>query len=235
MSLLMSVLFVLLVSVYVLFMHKDDYSFAPFVSGLIAGVCVLPISLLFKVESYTSPNFFAYSFSYFLFYHLLSSAFGLCLYFLFNVKSFDIKTTPCALSGIWTVFFFFAAYDFSRSPEVTIYVIFLFSYISSLLFYDVLVMSFSALPSLLLFLLSYPLALLFAYLSTFSFAIWLYKNSPLLYLGLPIFFIFAFLALAILLVCKKNSNKQKRSRSGKQSVKDIFEETYYKSYKETSL
>lgn len=235
MSLLISVLFVLLVSIYVLSVHKNDYSFAPYVSGLIAGVCVLPLALLLKTSSYTTPNFFAYSFAYFSFYHLLSSMFGLLLYFLLNIRAFNVQTMPCALCGIWSVFFFFAAYDFSRSPENITYIIFLLSYSASFLFYDVLVMLFRSLPTILTVLLSYPLLLIFSYLSTFSFAAWLYKSSALIYIGLPLISIFVFLALAILLAHKNDSQREREGRLRRQSSKNIFEEIYDENYKEASL
>jgi len=223
MSLLISVLFPLLVSIYVLSIHKGDYSLSPYISGIIAGICVLPIAIFFKFDAYTSPDFFTYSFSYFSFYFFVPSIFGLLLYFLLNIKSFDVRTTPCALSGIWTVFLFFSAYDFSRTPEVIIYVIFLISYIASILFYDVLVMLFQALPSLLNFLLSYSFTLLFAYLSTFSFVAWLYKNSPFIYLGLPSVFIFLFLSLAMILSYKKNSKKGRVNLTKRRPVEELFE------------
>ncbi len=235
MSSFVSVLFVLLVFVYVLFVHKSDYSLSPYISGVIAGVCVLPLAFFFKAESYTSAGFFVYSFSYFIFYFLVSSAFGLLLYFLFNIKEFDVQTMPCALSGIWTVFFFFASYDFSRSPELAIYAIFLLSYIVSILFCDVLVMSLQTLPRVMIFLLSYPLTLAFAYLSTLSFAAWVYKSSPLLYLGIPSVFILLFLSLAILLAYKNHSTKKTRHHTEPKTVKEIFEAAYGDTYEEASL
>jgi len=235
MSLLLSVLFVLLVFTYVLFVHKNDYSLSPYISGIIAGVCSLPLAIFLKVEHYTSPNLLAYSFSYFLFYFLASSAFGLFLYFLLNLRSFDVQTTPCALSGIWTVFFFFAAYDFSRSSEVAIPLIFLLLYSLSILFYDVLVMSFRTLPTILVFLLSYSLAINFTYASTFCFAAWLYKYSPLIYIGLPAIFILLFLSLAILLAHKKKSEKGRINRAKKENVEDIFNVDHTNNYKGFSL
>ena len=231
----MSILFVLLVFTYVLFVHKNDYNLSPFISGIISGVCVLPFALFLKFENYTSPDFFTYVFSYFIFYFLVSSAFGLFLYFLLNVRFFNVQTMPCALSGIWTVFFFFAAYDFSRSPEVAIPVIFLLSYSVSLLFYDVLVMSLHALPSIVVFLLTYLLTLNFAYVSTFSFVAWLYKYSPLIYMGIPLVLVLAFLSLAILLAYKKNAKKLRLIREKRETVDEIFSMPYGESHERSSL
>ena len=236
MSLLLSVLFPLLVAIYVLFVHKNDYSLSPLVSGVLAGVCVLPLAILLKFGNYTSPNLLAYSFSYFLFYFLLPSIFGLILYFLANLKAFDVQTMPCALSGIWTVFFVFAVYDFSRGPEVAIYIIFLLSYSVSILFYDILVMLFRTLPKILVFLLSYPLTLIFAYLSTLSFASWLYKQASLIYIGIPSILLVVFLSLAILLAYRKKDSKIYRNKyAKKQTIADIFAENNEETYKGTSI
>ena len=213
MSLLIALLFLVLGFPYTLFLHDRDYSLAPYISGIVTGIFALPFAMMLKYEFYTSSSCSIFSFSYFLFYFLLSSFFGLLLYFIFNIKSFEPKTMPVALWGIWSVFFFFAPYEFSKVPGNDLYLIFILNYLASLLCIDVIVTLFARLPKWLILFLGYPLSMGISYLLSFNFPLWLYKKSSFLYIGTPSILIFLFLLVMILARISKR----------KEEVESLFE------------
>lgn len=186
MSVLIALLFPPIVMLYTMAVHKKDFSIASYVSGVISGLCAIPFCLMFKVGFYTSSNFLLYSFSFFFFYFLLPSMFGLFAYFLFNFKSFEVKTVAVALAGIWTVFLFFSVYEFVTIPANAIYFILILAYSVSILFFDILITILAFLPTIPRFLTTYIISLGFSFLFCFSFAFWVFKYSPLTYIGLPI-------------------------------------------------
>ena len=207
MSVLIALLFPPIAMLYTLAVHKKDFSIASYISGIVSGLCVFPLCLMLKMSFYTSSNFFLYSFSFFFFYFLLPSVFGFLVYYLFNFRSFEIKTVAIALAGIWTVFLFYAVYEFIAIPTNIVYFIFLLSYLVSILFFDFLIAIFSFLPLIYLFATSYILALFFSFVSCFSFAFWTFKYSPIIYVGIPI------IVISILFICMliMSHNKGKRS------------------------
>ena len=207
MSLLIALLFLLLGFLYTLFLHDRDCGLAPYISGIIAGVCAIPLAMILKYEFYSSSSYFLYSFSYFLFYFLLSSFFGLLLYFILNIKSFEPKTMPVALWGIWAVFLFFAPYEFSTVPTNVLYLIFILNYLASVLCVDVVVSLFVNFRKWLILFLSYPISMGISYLLSFTFPLWLYKKSPVLYIGTPAILILLFLFTMILIRLSKNKRK----------------------------
>ncbi|MGP1520712.1 MAG: hypothetical protein ACTTIZ_04315 [Treponema sp.] len=206
MSVLIALLFPLIAMLYTIVVHKKDFSIASYISGIISGLCSIPFCLMLKMEFYTSSNFLLYSFSFFFFYFLLPSVFGLLAYYLFNFKSFEVKTLAVALSGIWTVFLFFSVYEFVTIPTNIIYVILILSYATSVLFFDFVVTVFSFLSIIPRLLLTYALSLSFSFVSCLSFAFWLFKYSALFYIGLPVIVIsILFIFMLILTHSKKNS------------------------------
>lgn len=205
MSLIIAFLFPFLAITYILFVHKNDFGIAPYISGIISGVCIIPLCITFKLNFYTNPSFFWYSFSYFFSYFFLPSVSGLVLYFVFNIKNFEPKTTPMALSGILTIYLFLLAYDFATLPVNSIYFILLITYISSILFFDLLVTLFQMFPKWLVLMLGYVLTLPFAFFSMFSFALWLYKYSPLFYL-LPLSLSSLIFLVIIIIIKLKQKN-----------------------------
>ncbi|MGP1438633.1 MAG: hypothetical protein ACTTKH_06135 [Treponema sp.] len=190
MNLLIALLFPPIAMLYTMVVHKKDFSVASYISGVISGLCALPFSLMLKMEFYTSSNFFLYSFSFFFFFFFLSSIFGLIAYYIFNFRIFDIRTIAVALSGIWSVFLFFSVYEFVNLPIYAICSIFFLSYTVSILFFDLTLKLLSFLPAIYRFTISYVLLLLFSFASCFSFAFWVFKYSPFIYIGLPLIIIF---------------------------------------------
>lgn len=206
MSVLIALLFPLIAMLYTIVVHKKDFSIASYISGIISGLCSIPFCLMLKMEFYTSSNFLLYSFSFFFFYFLLPSVFGLLAYYLFNFKSFEVKTLAVALSGIWTVFLFFSVYEFVTIPTNIIYVILILSYATSVLFFDFVVTVFSFLSIIPRLLITYALSLSFSFVSCLSFAFWLFKYSALFYIGLPVIVISILLIFMLILAySKKNS------------------------------
>ena len=199
MRLLASLLFFLLTSLYTLTVHKKDYSIAPYISGVLVGILTLPIALLLKLDFFNSSSYFFYSLSYFVFYFFVPSIVGLILYFLLNLKGFEPKTAPLALAGIWTSFLVFVAYEIAKIPDSLLYFVFFVTYMVSVLAFDFLVTLFNKARKWVLLLVSYFLSLPLMFVSTFSFAFWLYKYSPLIYLGAPSFFALIFLILIVIL------------------------------------
>lgn len=195
MSVLIALLFVPVVMLYTMAVHEKDFSIASYVSGVVSGLCAIPFCLMFKIGFYTSSNFFLYSFSFFFFYFLLPSIFGLLAYYLFNFKSFEVRTSAIALAGIWTVFLFYATYEFVNIPNNAIYFILLLSYVVSILFFDFLIAILSFLPAIYLFAITYILLLFFSFASCLSFACWVFKYSPIIYIGSP------FITISVLFMC----------------------------------
>ena len=186
MSVFIALLFPPIAMLYTMVVHKKDFSIASYVSGVVSGLCAIPFCLMFKLNFYTSSNFFLYSFSFFFSYFLCPGIFGLLAYYLFNFKSFQVKTMAVALAGIWSVFLFYAVYKFVMIPTNAIYFILLSSYLVSVLFFDFLITIFSFLPPIHLLIVSCISSFLFSYVSCFSFAFWVFKHSPIVYVGLPI-------------------------------------------------
>ena len=205
MSVLIAFLFPPIVLLYTMLVHKKDFSIASYISGVISGLCAIPFCLMFKMEFYTSSNFFLYSFSFFFFYFLLPSIFGLLAYYLFNFRSFEVKTIAIALAGIWTVFLFFSVYEFVTVPTNVIYFIFIVSYSVSIVFFDFLIAIFSFFPSMFLFIISYALLIGFSFASCFSFACWVFKYSPFFYLGIPLIVTSVLLVFILILMHTKKA------------------------------
>ena len=203
MSMLIALLFPPIAMLYTMTVHKKDFSIASYVSGVVSGLCAIPFCLMLKVNFYTSSNFFLYSFSFFFSYFLCPSIFGLLAYYLLNFKSFEVKTLAVALAGIWSVFLFYAVYKFILIPTNAIYFILLLSYLVSVLFFDFVIVVFSFLPPMRLLIVSYILSLLFSFVSCFSFAFWVFKHSPIIYIGLPI--IISSVLFAVMLILTRRT------------------------------
>ena len=195
MSVLIAFLFPPIVVLYTMAVHKKDFSIASYISGVVSGLCAIPLCLMFKMNFYTSSNFILYSFSFFFFYFLLPSLFGLLAYYLFNFKSFEVKTIAIALAGIWSVFLFYAVYEFVIVPTNAICFILILCYAVSVVFFDFVISLFSFLPKVHLFIISYILLLIFSFTSCFSFAFWVFKYTPVIYVGCPI------ITISILFIC----------------------------------
>lgn len=195
MSVLIALLFPPIVLLYTMTVHKKDFSIASYISGVISGLCAIPFCLMFKLDFYASSNFFLYSFSFFFSYFLCPSVFGFLAYYLFNFRSFEVKTVAISLAGIWSVFLFYSIYEFVIVPTNVIYVILILVYATSVLFFDFLLTLFSFLPPIHLFVMSYILSLFFSFISCLSFACWTFKYSPVVYIGIP------FIVVSILLIC----------------------------------
>ena len=206
MRLLISLLFFLLASLYTLTIHKKDYTVAPYISGVLVGILVIPIALLLKLDFFNSGSYLFYSLAHFFIYFFLPSIFGLVLYFILNLKGFEPKTAPLAVAGIWTSVLVFVAYEIAKNPDSTLYFVFFVTYIFSVLAFDLLATLFHKIPKWALLLLSYLLTIPLMFIANFSFALWLYKYSPLVYLGAPSLFSIIFLVLIILLKYVQRKN-----------------------------
>lgn len=205
MNVLIAFLFPPLAMLYTMAVHKKDFSIGSYVAGIVSGLCAIPFCLMFKMQFYTSSNFFLYSFSFFFFYFLLPSIFGFIAYYLFNFRTFNAKTLAIALAGIWSVFLFYGAYEFVAIPTNAICFILILSYVVSILFFDFSVVVFSFLPTIHLFVITYILSLLFSFSSCFLFAFWVFKYSPFFYVGIPIIIIFILFICMLLLAHRKES------------------------------
>lgn len=207
MSLLVSLLFLLLSMLYVLTVHSRTHSLAPYISGIIVGIGAIPASLLLKFNFYTSSNVLLNAFSYFSFYFIVPATVGFFLYFLCNLKSFEVKTLSLALQGIWTVFLFFASYEMAKVPDSAIYFILFLTYFLIFLFFDFLLHNSKIQKDFSLFIISYCFAMLIAFFACFCFELWLYKYSPFVYLGLPA--ILDCLLFCAILISREQKKKEK--------------------------
>lgn len=211
MGLLITLLFLLLSVIYILTIHKSDYTLSPYIAGIMIGIGILPIVLLLKVDFSASTNVFLNTSSYFVYYFLLPSVAGLLLYFLCNFKAFEIKTVSAALQGIWTIFLCFANYEMAKIPDNTIYFILSITYFCAILFFDFLLQVIKISHSLVLFVLTYLLTLGFCAILCFSFVLWLYKYSPFLYFGLPLLFDILLVGSILLLKWKASNRSEVHS------------------------
>lgn len=207
MSLLGALLFLFIFIFYRLFFPAPNGKSGAFVLGLISGLLVLPLCIVLKITAYNSADFHVVLGAFFFSYFFLPSFFGLILYSLFTFFSFSAENIPSALFGIFSVFVFYAVFEFANIPEASPVLILIALYTLLIFFVDIVLLLFLNIlimrHALIISAVSYLVFLFAAFFACAFFPLWFFKYPVWIYLTVP--FIAAVFMGFLLFIVKKKS------------------------------